>query len=367
MTVVTDRWLLASDEGGARPITTVTVTIPGGDPVSLTVDGCVVTKSLDTGPRFTANVNAIRIPGQATLATVLTPGAIFTIDNGWNYGAGQTDTIPLGTYELGQQPKTSRNEPIPLALIDQWKRLEECRLLVPWVATAGAGRVDEVVALVTDAMPAVTIRILTGFSGGTVGTTTTWDRERTTAINDLARDGSFSAGFAADGAFEIGPLPALGAPVAAYNDGENATILDLSTEQKFTRYYNAVQMVPTEDQVWVATGVQVDDTDNPRDPSHIGVRPFFATAPTVSSSAQAKAVATAILPRVIGIAREVEISTWGQAHREPGETVTTTQAGNYVDGSDSATLLIESVIHNCLTVATTIVGRDAAVPIIEET
>lgn len=362
---VSSRWLLTSRDGGARPITTVTATAPDSDPVTLTVDACTVTKTLDSGARFQANLGVVRIPGQGTEDLTLAPGTLFAIENGWNYGAGETETIPLGVYELAQQPKTSRTQSLPLSLMDQWKRLEECRFISPVTVLSGAGRIATVQTQVEAAIPGIDVRVLA--TGGNLGANATWDRERTELINDLSRDGQFLAAFAGDGAFEFRPMPTLGTPAATFTDGAQATILDLDTEHTYTRLYNAVRVEPTDSQGWTAVTVQINDPTHPRDPSRIGLRPFFATAPTAANGTAAAAVATAMLPRVVGSGRRVEVRTWGQAHLEPGYTFETVQAGNYADGADSSTWLVESVTHNCLTVETTIVGRSDANLITEET
>lgn len=362
---VSARWLLASRDGGARPITTVTAQRFGEDPVELTVDGCTVTKSLDSGARFQANISVVRVPNQGTQDLVLADDTIFTVSNGWNYGAGQTETIPLGTYEMAQEPKTSRSQAIPLALMDQWARLEECRLGSPVTVLSGASRTSTVTAQVLDAIPGLDIRILT--SGGNLGSDATWDRDRTQLINDLSRDGSFLAAFAADGAFEIASMPTIGTPAATFVDGVRATILDVSTERTYTRKYNAVQMNPTDDQVWLPVTVQIDDPDHPRDPSKIGLRRYFATAPTAANAAVAANVGRQMLPRIIDTGKRVEVRTWGQAHLDPGDTFATVQSGTYADGAESDLWLAETVTHNCLTVESTIIGRSVTNPITEET
>ena len=286
---VSDRWLLASDAGGARPISKVTATAPGQSPVTLDVDGCVVTKSLDKGPRFEANVSVQRVVGQRSLELVQTPGALFVVTVGWDYGAGQTESIPMGVYEVARQPKASRTGTIPLTLMDQWKRLEECRFTSKVTGAIGAGRAALVASQVTGAIPGIEVRTSTG--GGTIGTATDWEESRTQLINDLSRDGSFGAGFAADGAFVIEPLPTLGNPVVTYTDGANAKIIDLSTEQTMARLYNAVTVKPTDDQGWAAVTVAINDTDHPRHPDKIGLRPYFMTAPTAANQNAAKGVA----------------------------------------------------------------------------
>lgn len=362
---VSARWLLASRDGGARPITNVSAWRYGEDPIELTVDGCVVTKTLDSGSRWQANISVVRAPNQGTEELVLADDAMFSVINGWNYGAGQTETIPLGTYEMAQEPKTSRAEAIPLSLMDQWKRLEECRLLVPVTINSGASRTETVEDQVLEAIPGTTIRILT--TGGNTGSDATWDRDRTQLINDLSRDGSFLAAFAADGAFEIVAMPTVGIPVATFVDGQQATILDVLTERTYTRKYNAVQVNPTDDQVWSSVTVKINDPDHPRDPTKIGVRPYFATAPTAANASVAGSVGAQMLPRIIDTGKRVEVRTWGQAHLEPGDTFETVQSGTYADGAESATWLVESVTHNCLTVESTVIGRSVANPITEET
>lgn len=362
---VSDRWLLVSRDGGARPITNVTAQRFGEDPIELTVDGCVVTKSLDSGARFQANISVVRVPNQGTQELVLADDTIFTIENGWNYGAGQTETIPLGTYEMAQEPKTSRSQAIPLALMDQWARLEECRLAAPVTVLSGVSRTATVSTQVSAAIPGVDIRILV--SGGNLGANATWDRDRTQLINDLSRDGSFLAAFAADGAFEIVPMPTITTPVATFVDGVQATILDVSTERTYTRKYNAVQMNPVAGQAWSAVTVQINDPDHPRDPSKIGVRRFFATAPTAANATVAANVGREMLPRIIDTGKRVEVRTWGQGHLEPGDTFATVQSGTYADGAESDKWLVETVTHNCLTVESTIIGRSVTDPITEET
>lgn len=369
MTVeITERWRLAAAQGGARPITNVTVTVPGGTPVGLTVDGCSVTKSLDSGARYQASVAVVRQPGQDTWGLVTTPGAIFAVDHGWHYGGTSQEIIPFGRYELSAQPKTSRSQTVSLSLMDQWKRLEECRLLSPVTAGLGLDRVSVVSAQVAAAIPGGEIRVNT--TGGTVGTATTWDRELTGLVNDLSRDGSLAAHFAADGAFEINPLPQVDAAVdadAMFTDGAEATILDLSSETVYTRLYNAVRVVPTDNQAWSAVTVQITDATHPRHPDKIGLRPYFMSSPTLGSSVQALEVGRAMLRRIVSTLQRVEVDTWARGDLEPGQSFTTTQGKSWTDPTLSGTWLIETVQHNCLTLETKITGRSAAdVPTEEE-
>lgn len=368
MTVeVSERWRLAAASGGARPITQVTVTIPGGEPVELTIDGCSVTKSLDSGARYQAQVAVVREADQDTWGLVTTPGAIFAIDHGWHYGETSQEVIPFGRYELAAQPKTSRSQTVSLALMDRWKRLEECRLPSPVTAGLGASRTGMVSAQVSTAIPGQEIRVTA--DGGTVGTATTWDRERTGLINDLARDGSFVAHFASDGAFEIAPLPQvdpMAATDATFTDGAEATILDLSSEVVYTRLYNAVRVIPTETQAWSPVTVPIPDEEHPRHPSKIGLRPYFMSSPTLGSSSQATIVARTMLQRIVSTLERVEVDTWARGDLEPGQTFATEQGKTWTDPSLSGSWLIESVQHNCLTLETKITGRSAALVPVEE-
>lgn len=364
---VSENWSLAASSGGVRPITTVTATPFGADPIELSVDACQVTKSLDSGARFQASIAVVREPGMSTWELTTAPGTIFAIDHGWYYGPGADETIPLGRYELASQPKSSRSETVSLALMDQWKRLEECRLLAPVTAPMSTNRISFAQAQVLAAIPAATFRNL-ATSGGTVGTATTWDRERTQLLNNLSRDGGFGAYFAADGVFEFSDAPSLSeTPVATFVDGQNANILDLSTELEFTRQYNAVRVVPSESQSWSAVTVQIQDTSHPRHASRIGLRPYFLSVPTIGSSAAARVAGEAVLKRIINALERIEINTWAAGHLEPGDTIATEQGSTWTDAALSGSWLVENVTHNCLTLETTITARSTAdVPVEEE-
>jgi len=355
-------WQAAAQQGGVRPVTRVTVTVPGGSPVELTALSAKVRKTIDPGPRMTAEVEVLREVGQATLTLISTPGAIFHVGHGWHYGGAHYEWRPFGVYVLGQSPKSSRSDSIGLNLIDLWQWLVECRLTAPVTIPAGRTRASAIVDLVQGALPSMDFRVIA--TGGALGQPFVVERDRAQGVADLARDGGLAAYFGADGIFAIEPDPVLNpsATAASFTDGRSATILDLSTEAVQERIYNAVRVLPITDgdnaQSWSAATVALSDTAHPRHPSKIGLRPAFYSSPTLGSSADAARVGRQRLRALVADVERVEVTTWAQGHREPGETFATFQDQTWADEERAGSWLCESVEHDLMTtLETKITGR----------
>ena len=331
---------------------------------------------MDRGSRYTARLTVLRVTGQRTWELVTTPGAIFRLRFGYDFGGGVKITKPGGVYEVGRAPKGSRSTSIELDLADQWKRLEECRLRVPLVGKVGDSRVGLIRQVVSEAIPGVVFRVTA--NGGNVGAETTWDRDRTSVVNDLARDGEMDAYFDTDGVFVIEPDPTI-APhkvAATYADGPAATIVDLSLAQAYTKLYNGVIVEPMDDgddpkpkpkkgkatQEFAPQQVWITDPNHPRHPSKIGFRPAFYSSPTIGSTDAAKArrAGEVVLKRFVNELERIEVDTWGQGDRVPGDTVATVQSPTYTDGPRSGVWLVEKVVFDAFSTATTITARSNA-------
>ena len=370
-----DRWRKAR-EGGVKPVARLTVTVPGGEPVELALDANApvlqVDKKLDRGNRYAARAEVIREVGQDTFALVTTPGAIFRITYGWDYGAGLVETRAMGVYELGRKPKGSRYGRISLDLADLWRRLDECRLIEPVIGKVGDTRTGLVRQHVAAAMPGVSF--IASANGGKIGTETTWDEARTSLVNDLARDGKFLAYFDAEGTFVIEPDPVLAPkhPVETFVDGPDATILGLEDEVIDKPLYNGVVVRPQDDgddpepkkkgkssQSWAQVEVWITDPTHPRHPDKIGRRPYFYSSPTLANSGAATSAGVSLLQRVASDVTRVDISTWAAGHIDPGDTVATVESATYADAGLARIWLVEDVKYDAITTATTITARSA--------
>lgn len=391
-----DAWSRAADQGGPRLITRLTVTVPGRDPVELSLlsfrDGgqCDVSKKLDSSARTTVSVTILRVPGQSTFDMVTDPGAIFELIHGFHFGANAYDLRPVGRLVLAAQPKGSRKDPIQLSLVDYWKRIEECRLSTPFSVSAGDDRIAKIRSLVTGAIS--NAEFVVTATPNLIGSAATWPRERHTAVNDLLSGGSMIGYFDPLGRFVIADDPQIdpARPVTTFTDGPRASIVDLENQSLFVRDYNAVTLVPTEGQIWTQRTIHIADTSHPRhrnrvlsDGSTFGVRPYFYSNPSLGFwqwlvstgglpapgdfSLFLSRIGQTILQRVIAASERIEVSTWAQSLLDPGQTIATMQAATWTDPARPGTWLVEQVDHHCLSGETKIVGRSAATIVTEET
>ena len=347
----------------------MTCTPPGGEPIELSVTSGSVAKSLGTGTRFTASLSIAPKPDQRCFATVTTPGAIFSVETGWSYGAGPPEWIPLGQYVLARNAHPLRGE-ISLDLTDRWQRLEQARFLAPYSPAAGP-RAEVIRTMVQAAIAGVAVS--TRADGGTYQGGSTWDRSRTDAIVDLARDGAITGGFTADGTFAMTADPVVEpgsvawtfveSAAATERNAENVNVISLERSIPFDRLYNTVVVVPVdESQTWTPQRATVADITHPRHPSKIGVIPYFYSSPTISSATQAARVARTMLARVVNESHPLSIESYNLAHLEPGDTV------SVITGDDDprSSWLVESVSFDLMTGATSLTCRSSILPEIEE-
>lgn len=320
MRAVSDQFRNALDQSGKRS-TRVTITAPGGGPVDLAWSDGSITGQVGTGQRYGAELTVTPIAGQNTAALLGTPGAIVKIEHGVDFGAGRIERVPVFTGEVASSPSIAiLGGDISVSLADQWKRIERARFLAPYTPPANT-RAATIAAVVTAAIPGVQIQILA--DGGSHGGGTTWDRDRTQLIQDLARDGGLEAGFDAAGVFVIRNLPtASAAPVWDLRTGVASNILEASREIPLDRLYNMVVVVPaSEEQTWTAQVVDTLLPSHPRHKSKIGSVPYFWASPTATTAAAAYAAGKKILERVLGEASTLNVSALGNPALEPGDVV----------------------------------------------
>lgn len=361
-----DPWTRATEQGGAAPLHGVTVTVPGGVPVPLVLareSSQVVTRDINLGSRWTADLTVVRTPDQPTYDLVTTPGAIFHVAHGWDYGGGQSEVRPFGRYRLTSRPPRDRLAPIQLSLADDWVALSWARFVEERTVSAGTGRAAAIAALVTEALPGV--EVVVRATGGVLGDDITESRDRDALIMTLAREGGLVVAFDEAGRFVIDTAPRLAsAPAASFVDGPRATILTLSTEQTLTSPYNA--LIVEEGAGFDAVRIQIANTDHPLHRNRLGVVvPAFATAKTAETQAQADAYAKTTLTRLAGGDEKVRVTSWG-LDLDPGATFETYQAATWTDPALSGLWLAERVERDLLTVAVTVTGRSNTFVLTEE-
>lgn len=278
-------------------VSNFTYTVPGGSPVELLVQSGSV--SVDASQRVRRTAQLVVYGLQSDYAAMSTPGTIFHIDHGLDYGGGQTELVPVFHGEQVDAEQKIGDGTISLTLSDHSTWLDRVRFLTPYAPLASTRRVDAISSIVTTARPG-TVVINTSSDTGTVGSQNVWTDSRLDAITSLCRDAVLDAYFQPDGSYLICDLP-------DQNTMSSWTASGLlesgSRKRPMDKMYNTVVVRPSAtdgSQTWTQQVAQITDTNNPRHPNYIGVVPYFWASPTISNSGQALRAAQAFLFRVMG-------------------------------------------------------------------
>lgn len=347
--------------------TTFTCTPPGGDPVDLEWADLSVSFTGSLGIRRTAAARLRPKLGADLFSTVVTPGAIFHIEHGIDYGNGNTELVPVFHGEASAGGVNIFAGEITLQLSDLWQRVERCRFTAPYAPTAGT-RSTRIIAAVVAAIPGIVSSDDTD-GGGTFTGGKTWDRDRTQFIRDMASDGELDPYFDADGTFHVRDLPVLTptAPDYTFRTGDYSNIEDAERARPLDRLYNKVIVIPSVDtQTWAPQSATISDPDHPRHPDKIGVVPFWYASPTITSTSKAANVAYAILQRVQGTTETLRLGVFSNPALEDGDTVAVVHEATETNPSFSAVQLIDSGQLDCATGQMTVTTRSSVLAEIEE-
>lgn len=350
-----------------RRLAEVTVTLPGDSTATtldIEADQCTVTMA--DHPRYSASISLSPNLRSDVYALAATPGALFRIRSGVSYGSGDVEWVDCGVFEAVAASRSLAVGDTPLTLVDRTNTLEECRFTAPW-ATSQATRAAEIASMVTDAISGQTVSTL---GDGGAFSQVVYERDRLTAINELASGGNLDAAFDAVGTFVIQPLPILtvNAPDWIARTGEAGTILEgAGREVPLARLYNTLVLGASEDfQTWGAITARIADTNHPRHYTKIGVRPFFRTDPTITTQAQATATAEALLQQLLTATEEIKLPSLGNPALEYGDTIAVAHSATETDPGLAAAYLVEGWSFNLGTGAQDITARSSDKPALEE-
>ena len=309
---------------GQRRQTTVTYTVPGGQPVAVTMKAGQV--MLDESNRIRRRANLTVFGSTADYLAMMTPGCRFRIRHGLILNSGQSNTLvdfPVFTGEVnsGRQALGGDSGEIQLPLVDMAQWLTRAKFLVPFTLAAGVSRVAAISAIVTSAMPGTIINN-TSTDLGTLGADKVWTGSRTDAISGLNSDGGTESFFAPDGSYVIrdqislSSLPVWTVRGLLKPGGERARPMD--------QLWNTVVVKPTAtdgSQTWEQQIVQIVDPLSDRHPSKIGVVPYEMSAPTLASATTARIAGTTRLNRLLGTADALSFDMIGNPALEGGDVL----------------------------------------------
>jgi hypothetical protein len=245
------------------------------------------------------------------------------IQHGFVYGGSDREMLPMLTGELTSAGSVLGDGLIGIALADRWQKLAACPRLYPYTPATTARRVDEIIAAVQGVFPGITVRN-SASDTGTVGTAQAWT-SRADQVASYATDGGMEVYFAPDGALVLRDVPQIAdTPAWLIKTGPGGSLKGLTRTRPLDKLYNTVVLTPaTSDpaQTWTQVIAQITDTNDPRHPNRINVRPYPYASPTALTIEQARSVAARVLNRIIGTTETLDLSALAMPALEGGDVV----------------------------------------------
>ncbi len=342
--------------------TTITCTVPGGQPVTLNLVSGSVQVSGSQLIRRQGQSLAVA-GGSAVYDLVTTPGALISISHGITWSWRGPELVPVLLGELTDAAQKLGDGLVVFNVADLWQTVIERSFATAYSPDPLTARTTEMKNQVQAAVPGATV---TDTSGNTdiVFTIQAWT-SRADLIAQLATDTGLEVFFTPDGNFVIRKeAKPTDTPVwsvqPADSTGAGGNLLSLARAVPLTSLYNLVTVVPGNSggaQVWGPQTVQITDTTNPRHSSKIGVRPYTYAALSVQSAAQALATATTILSRTTGSTETLQLGVLSNCALEAGDVISVT---NIVDtGRVTVQHLIDSYTLDLVTGAMTVATRSS--------
>lgn len=359
-------WERAAFQGGAKPIARLTVESGGGAPVELVINDTdiEVTRTMTRGTQWLASVTVLREANQDTEDRVTTPGAIFRLEHGWDYGGGFTELRPFGVYQLAKIPTISRTEALKLELHDRWAQVDECESItvLPDITYVDAAAIA---ALVHQVDPTIVV-VINADNSVELPEPIPGEVSRSSLIIKMSQVAGLYPHFDAEGRFVVDPAPTQKSPIASLSDGVNATLTDVSLEAVFSTPYNCAIFERGEGLAPYV--LHVADPDHPRHRNQpgMGVRPYRTDVAGYFPAWRVPPFAGELFAQLVGGIQRRSFSTWGRGDLNPGDWVSAIEAGTYLMPQRSSVSMVEEIRHNPLTVATEIVTRSTPRILTEE-
>jgi hypothetical protein len=290
------------------PITGGSVTVDGGSDVRRSL-------SLDVA-------DAGVIPGLTGIGTVSPYGTTLHAYRGVRYVDGTVEWVQLGVFRVASVTATAAGA-VSVSATDLGKAVADARFLAPAKSVTTNTIPVEIARLLAAVNPAW---VLTNNSASTASTPTLlWERERWTAINELATSIGCEVFFGADGLPVLQPMPAITNPVSWWADaGEAGVLVEAEAQTNRERTYNAVVAFGERtDGVLPVTSTVYDLV--PGSPTlwngPYGQVPYFYSSPVLTTMARATAAATSILGRTRGLFRQLRLSCVPNAALDAGDVI----------------------------------------------
>jgi hypothetical protein len=315
---ITDRFVQAL-KAPHQYRSTLTVTVPGGDPVEVEIGGGSL--RVDGSSRIRRRIPISLVGDRSVFEIVATPGAIFSIEHGIVYGAS-SELVPVFYGEAVAGSQRFGDGTITLQLADRGNTLAACKFATPYAPTAATTRVAAIEAVVTAAISGVSV-VDESSDTGTIGSAQVWTDSPGDVIAQLTRDGGTEAYFGPDGVFYIRDIPTTATPyVWSAGSGAGGVLKSAERTRPLDRLYNRVAVRPADStQTWTEQVATITDTDSPIHSSKINTRSYVHVAASVATAAEALVVANQLLDRFTGLTETLSLTSIANPALEANDSI----------------------------------------------
>jgi hypothetical protein len=263
------------------------------------------------------------------------------------------ELLPLGVYRISSTSiKDATGPVIDLSVYDRSRTVARSKFVSTYKIAAGTNVKDAVASLVQSRLPGVEMN-LTATPHATPALS--YDSQAdpwADAIQTLATSVGFDAYFDTEGVFTFEPTadPSKQSPVLQLIEGPTNIVTEIDTSYNDDPGYNGV--IVTGENTTNTTPAYGEAWDaNPNSPTYeygrYGRIPRFETSKTVTTNAQAQAMAAGLLLRELGVTVQREITMVPNPALEPADVVHLSRAASKVD---------ENVVLDYFTIPLTVAG-----------
>lgn len=295
----------------------------GGPPIALPITGGDLSGDRTSSVRRTCRVTA---PADTVPVLEQLPfGSYLDVRRGIRYGDGTEELIRIGLLRIDGTVATTPDGEATLTASDRMAQVADEKLLAPYDAN-GKHPTDAAVELVQQVFPTIPYTVATSPSTEPALVDVAYDRDRNSAVGELAAAVGAEAYFDADGGFVITPIPdpTLSAPVWQIDVGQNGVLTAHSNALDRAGVYNGVLVRGQADSSTPPITVLVTD-DNPLSQTlwggPFGKVPLILDSQAVQTEEQATAVGQAELARRLGLVRTLNLTVVPNPALEPGDVV----------------------------------------------
>jgi hypothetical protein len=261
-------------------------------------------------------------PGADPTAALAPFGSELAVRRGIRYPDGTIEWCPLGRFRIESARASASGSGVEVNGADRGAYVQDARFTSIKKSNRSNTIPAEIARLIGEVLPDVAV---SDFTGSTASTPKRfWEEDRWGAIDELAKAIGAEVFFDPDGDAVIAPVPSIDDVAVWWADaGETGVLLEANLESTREGTYNGVRASGEGGDTAPVSAFVTDD--DPTSPTYwgggFGQKPRFYVSPLITTTAQATSAATAMLNRVRGLNRQLELDLVPNPALEAGDVI----------------------------------------------